>query len=231
MPLPFGCGQARKSVSEFSHYDTPEAAAAACRIALPPAIAQSVVSRRLEFLAGRWCAREALHQIGYFRPISIGMDADRAPLWPADLTGSITHAHGDAWAVAAPRALLHGIGIDLEHEFDARMLHELLPSLLAPGESSPGLTGANPWGWRATLAASLLFSAKESLYKCLAPLGASALAFSDASLCNFDLGSGEFQMRLLRSVAPKLPAGLEFPGAVSVEGSTLRTWVYWPVRR
>lgn len=157
------------------------------------------------------------------------MGVNREPLWPPDFTGSITHARGDAWAVAAPRAQIRGIGIDLEREFDERTLRELLPSLLAPGDSLERIAEANPRVWRATRAASLVFSAKESLYKCIAPLGGTDLDFRDAHLCHFDLNQGRFSVRLLRSFAPGLPGGLEFKGGVSLEDAAIRTWVYWPL--
>src|SRR3990167_7305399 len=64
------------------------------------ATGNGVAKRQPEYLAGRRCAREALRRVtGTAAVPAVG--ADRAPQWPAEVSGSITHRSG--WA-AAPAA-------------------------------------------------------------------------------------------------------------------------------
>ncbi len=51
---------------------------------------KAVPKRIHEFAGGRACARAALSQIGY-GGVAVLRGADRAPIWPAGATGSITH--------------------------------------------------------------------------------------------------------------------------------------------
>ena len=68
-------------------------------IPLPASLTSSVDKRKTEYLAGRWCAREALRILG-FDGIP-GMGADRAPIWPGGTVGSITHSKGTAEVMVA----------------------------------------------------------------------------------------------------------------------------------
>ena len=66
-----------------------------CEAALFPdeqaAVSRAVEKRRAEFAAGRSLARIALTEIGH-APCAIAQ-ADRAPVWPLGIVGSITHSN------------------------------------------------------------------------------------------------------------------------------------------
>jgi 4'-phosphopantetheinyl transferase EntD len=104
-------------------------------------MARAIAKRRAEFSTGRWCAREALREIGV-EACAILTGALREPLWPPGITGSITHAGGIGAAIALPASLCRGVGIDILNEQEAK-------ALLPPPESP------------------LTFSAKESAIKAL----------------------------------------------------------------
>ncbi len=81
------------------------------------AIAGMQHSRRIEFLSGRYYARQALLGLGA-EPCDIAVASDRGPAWPAGIIGSITHT-GDmagGWVVAAVGRVqsIHSLGIDME---------------------------------------------------------------------------------------------------------------------
>ena len=82
---------------------------------------RAVAKRRAEFSTGRWCAREALREIGV-APCAILTGALREPLWPAGVTGSITHAAGIGAAIVLPASLCRGVGIDILNEEEAKRL-------------------------------------------------------------------------------------------------------------
>jgi enterobactin synthetase component D len=223
LQLPAGCGQGRAEVAEFAGYPTPVAAALALGIELPAAVLRSVPKRQLEFIAGRVAARAALRGAGLAAPPTIAMAADRAPVWPAGYTGSITHSAGSAWAVAAPDTLLRGVGIDLERVVDARLMRDIGDQVMTRDDALVAVPH-----WPATRLFSLVFSAKESAYKCLAAHGGSELGFRDLCVCAVDGGTGSMRLRLLRPCAPQLPAGFELEGGFAASEQQLLTWVYWP---
>ncbi|WP_168219820.1 4'-phosphopantetheinyl transferase family protein [Pseudotabrizicola formosa] len=112
----------------------------------------AVPLRQREFAAGRAAVRSAMRQIG-LAPEVIAQGADRAPVWPAGLVGSITHTRRHCLAVVMPGALCRGIGIDLED--DTPLEPELMDDILRP-EERLGITGGQ---------AKAVFCAKESAFK------------------------------------------------------------------
>src|SRR5438067_555135 len=82
-------------------------------IEIPAALASAVHKRRVEFAAGRWCAREALRVCAADLAESvIEIGAQREPCWPAGVVGSIAHTNGYAAAAVARSADVIGLGID-----------------------------------------------------------------------------------------------------------------------
>lgn len=136
-------------------------------------IAGAVPKRVREFIAGRSSARLALAQLG-LNGTAIPRGDSREPVWPLGITGSISHNSRYCVAVAARGSSYSGIGIDIENaEPLPRELAELIctpeehmhsnrQSMLAPG-----------------VFAKLMFSAKESVYKCLFPVFSQQLEFED----------------------------------------------------
>lgn len=133
------------------------------------AIGRAVPARREEFAAGRRAARRAMADLGL--PASaIPMRADRAPDWPAQVAGSITHTGALAMAAVAPVAALAAVGIDAEPD-------EPLPAgveeiVLNPEERLWCAAMADP-----ARAARLIFVAKEAAYKCQYALSRALFGF------------------------------------------------------
>jgi 4'-phosphopantetheinyl transferase EntD len=106
-------------------------------------VARAVEKRRRTFAFGRACARRALGE-----DVAILVGEGGAPVWPPGVFGSITHTDDDAAAVIATVP----IGIDLESRAEvARVDLRGMVALPSEHEYDP----------------ALLFSAKESVYKCL----------------------------------------------------------------
>ncbi len=114
-----------------------------------------VPRRRQEYRHGRCCARLALVGLGYPDcPVPLG--ADRAPLWPEGVVGSISHCGDTAAAAVAPRAEVGGIGLDIEK---CEELDQPLLSMICRSEEIERL---GPGDVR-LLVGKLIFSAKESV--------------------------------------------------------------------
>jgi len=136
------------------------------------AVARAVPSRQREFALGRWCARAALEKLGEGSP-PLPVGADRGPLWPRGVVGSITHCAGFIGAVVARSSDLVGVGFDVE---PAIPLGEDLVHLVCQAEEVESVKRLPPGG---TDWFKVLFSAKEAIHKCVAPLSGIMLDFRD----------------------------------------------------
>ena len=64
-------------------------------------IAKAGLKRRLDFAAGRVCARRAMAQLGVDGlPLLVGEKGQ--PVWPPGIVGSISHCEGHYGAAATP---------------------------------------------------------------------------------------------------------------------------------
>lgn len=123
-------------------------------------VRNAVPKRVGEFAAGRACARRALAQLG-LPDLALPAGPDRRPAWPAGIVGSISHTEGFCVAVAARDGCVGAIGIDVERV--GRVRERLWRSICTPEELS--WLRCHPAEDRPILA-TILFSAKESFFKC-----------------------------------------------------------------
>jgi 4'-phosphopantetheinyl transferase EntD len=148
-------------------------------------IAGAVPHRLAEFSAGRQAARRALAALGH-PAAALPMGADRAPLWPEGIAGSIAHAAGVAVAVARSGPPL---GIDVED--DAPLTPDLWPVIAGPEEQRalpPGDTGRR---------VRQVFAAKEALFKAQYPATRAMFGFDAVAVA---LANGGFSATFRISV-------------------------------
>lgn len=180
------------------------------------AVAGAVDSRRREFAAGRFLARDLLARLGDLGPVL--RDADRSPRWPASVVGSITHCEGCCAVALAPAAAVGMVGIDVE---PAQPLPaEVVRMVLSTGEiaSFARLPGA-----LRRVADRVVFSAKESSYKAIYP---STRRLLDFDAMHVDLtGEGGFVATLLID-APPFRVGSRLHGRYRVTGQFIATAMY-----
>jgi 4'-phosphopantetheinyl transferase EntD len=176
-----------------------------------PLIARSVAKRRNEFVTVRYCAREALGELG-LPPVPILKGDKGEPCWPDGVVGSLTHCEGFRGAAVARIGEVRSIGIDAEP-------HGVLPNGVLDAISLPEERSA-----LATLPAGLhwdriLFCAKEATYKAWFPLTHRWLGFEDAHISFTVDGTG----RTGRFVSKVLidPAAESGPPLTTLEGRWL----------
>ncbi|HTL36878.1 MAG TPA: 4'-phosphopantetheinyl transferase superfamily protein [Kofleriaceae bacterium] len=151
-------------------------------------VAGAVLSRRLDVARGRSCARRALAALG-ISPVAIPSGADRAPIWPPGVVGSITHCHGYCCAAVARAERCTTIGIDaevirtLESGVERSILRE------TERERLDALDAAVPWS-------CVVFSIKEASYKAWYPVLRRWLEFHDVDVA-LDVPNGAFTARVL----------------------------------
>jgi enterobactin synthetase component D len=130
--------------------------------------------------------------------------------------GSITHTRSFASAAVAPASVLRGIGIDSEELLDESTFEEVAPLVIDEGEARL------LQGERRLQRATLLFSAKESLYKCLAPIAGVFFEFADARVEEIDDDHGAWRVRLLTDL-PGFARGSVYEGRFAVGPDVVHT--------
>lgn len=173
-----------------------------------PLIAKSVAKRRNEFITVRYCARQALVDLG-MEPVPILKGDKGEPCWPAGVVGSLTHCDGFRGAVVGRAGEVRSVGIDAEP-------HDVLPKGVLDAISLPaerldlaGLPAGLHWD-------RILFCAKEATYKAWFPLTHRWLGFEDAHISFTVDGSGStgtFRSRILID-----PAAEHGPPLTSLSG-------------
>lgn len=177
-------------------------------IAIPELLANAVAKRRVEFAAGRLCARDALRLCApAVADEVVAIGAQREPCWPAEIVGAIAHTNGYAAAAVARTSQMRGVGLDIERWMDAHSPSRI-GAKIAHDDELQGLVAQTRWPPSEVL--TLVFSAKESLYKCLYPEVRRYFGFLDAWVARIEPESGLVALRLTASLTPMLPAGRLF---------------------
>lgn len=183
---------------EFNTYSFNDQCFAAYDIDFPNEIKGAVVKRKAEFLAGRIVVKHALSALGLdLAQQQVGIAKDRSPLWPADVRGSISHTTEFAICCVARMADCSFIGIDSELILPASTAQNLAAEIHNETELKL-LTDA---GFSQALAISLIFSAKESLYKALYPWVCSFFGFEQARVSLLDLQGSSLTLTLCSEFA------------------------------
>jgi 4'-phosphopantetheinyl transferase EntD len=157
-----------------------------------------------EFCAGRYCAHRVLDELGY-TGLPVLTEENGAPVWPANVVGSISHSGGMALAVAASLTQIRAVGVDIQAHsepfpagviyahFHREEIHYLMSSL-------PRL---------ADIHAHAIFSAKESVFKCCYTAFGCLLEFTDIVI-EMNLAGGFYYARTPRH--PKCERFFNKPG-------------------
>ena len=161
-----------------------------------------MVSQRLaDFSTGRFCAREALADLGEpAQPIPVG--ADRQPVWPQGFRGSISHSQGLVLAVVTRSPECLGIGIDAE--VDTVLEPAVLQMVVTPQERARYGVAMRDLG-------CLLFSIKESVFKACFPLTRQWIDFQDANVL-LAPDNLSYTVTLGADVRDRLPAAVHLQG-------------------
>ncbi len=182
------------------------------------AVARAVDKRRREFIAGRTCARRAMAALGELAaPIPQG--EDRAPVWPEGLVGSITHT--DTWCAAAVARTADGVralGLDIEPAEPIQT--ELLHIICLPEERA--FLDGQPVELRGLLG-RMVFSAKESAFKCQYALSRTLFAYH-GMLIHLNVPAQRF-LAVFQHDAGPFGSGDELQGRLLVDAGYIMTAV------
>jgi 4'-phosphopantetheinyl transferase EntD len=143
-------------------------------------IAGAASNRQKEFVAGRQLARALSDQLG-LPPAPLRRAEDRAPVWPGDRTGSLSHCDTLCAAAVGKRNAVQSVGVDVETI--GRVERKLWPSLFTEKETDYLCSLAPD---TVALETTLFFSAKEAFYKCQYPLTHQWVGFQDVEITRHD---------------------------------------------
>lgn len=153
---------------------------------LPRSFDNASEKRKREYRAGRLCAVRALDVAGCARPGLLDPGPDRLPVWPLGWRGSISHSTDCALAAVASSMDCLALGVDIEKTVDEVVAEDIRSEISSSDEHA--LFGSMDECTKTTL----IFSAKESLFKALYPHVRRFFDFSAARLVKLTANSMHF---------------------------------------
>ncbi|HDM8165993.1 TPA: 4'-phosphopantetheinyl transferase superfamily protein [Vibrio harveyi] len=169
-------------------------------------IHKSIAKRQREFRAGRNAARAAIQMLSLSQdngnsPLIL-TGKSREPLFPLPISGSISHTDGICLAGCALKSDIASLGIDVER--NVPLASHLFTSIYTGDEQNLIKSSSH-------IPDALIFSIKESLFKCCFPFVQVYFDFLEAqiTLLPESKNSGQFRFELIgnnqTSLTAKLP--------------------------
>ena len=157
----------------------------------PDVIAHSINKRKAEYFVGRYLVANRLNELG-FEYCTLESNIDRSPRFPCGAIGSISHCTNLACVVVTPSCCpdRENLGLDVQELISSDVCRDIESMIVAEQEVdlavSVELTKEQ--------AITLLFSAKEAIYKALAKFSTRGLNFTDAKLKQINQKTMEFEL-------------------------------------
>jgi enterobactin synthetase component D len=181
---------------------------------------RAVPRRQMQFRAGRYCAAKALEALDpQFARTPIDRATTGAPIWPEGVTGSITHTDDYASAAVAWTTNVRSLGIDTERVMSSQQAGEVGDLIASATELGHGTAAGLPW----LEALTLVFSAKESVFKCLHPLVGRMFEFNHVRLIGVDTAVRIFKVEIAKDLSAEFQAGAVLEGRFEIEGHRIHT--------
>ena len=132
--------------------------------------------RLIDFSTGRYCAMQALEQIG-IENVIIPTGKDRAPIWPEGIVGSISHCDSLTGAIVAKSSDTISLGLDIEEI--GRVTPDLWDLVFTENEKNYLFRLSDE---DILVQSTAIFSIKEAFYKFQHPLTKTFLDFLDVEV-------------------------------------------------
>ncbi len=172
-------------------------------IELPDSLHRAVPKRRAEFLAGRYCAKRSLEELGIVTT-QIPIGKDRSPIWPRDIIGSISHSNSLAVATSNHRGHTgRGIGIDIENIVDPETLKRIRHHIASESELVNISTEPEKYHQLFTV----IFSIKESFFKAAYPTVGRYFGFDAVSVIHLNYAAGLILLEINQDLSSELKCG------------------------
>lgn len=157
----------------------------------PIAITHSVDKRKAEYFAGRYLVARQLQQLD-FAHHRLEPNIDRSPTLPSGIVGSISHSEDLACIAVLPsrNSNRESIGIDIQHLIANDVCRDI-ENMVANVDEIELMV---KFGMIHSEAVTLLFSAKEAIYKALGRFVTNSLDFGSATLIAIDKDTVKFAL-------------------------------------
>lgn len=198
-------------------------------ILLTTNLQNSVKKRKATYLAGRYCAKQALLQAGYAEsPILIPTAASHpGPVWPENWVGSITHTDDLACSAVGKVSEFRGIGIDVEKIKNKELSYaELWTQVIHKSEDV--ILKKIPEMPKEKLF-YLFFSMKESIYKCFFPLTSYFFDFHDIEIFSINLEKSTVKFKFNKYIDAEFNCDFVHEGAFQFFEDYIFTSVVLPL--
>lgn len=178
---------------------------------------RAVDKRKSEFLAGRFCAKQALAALDVHN-FAVVAGKNRCPQWPGGIKGAITHSNSKALVAVTNRSDVLGIGIDIENIMTESTMNNV-KSAIVHGDENAFLSGGD---FTAAEATSLIFSIKESFFKAAYPSTGRYFDFDAVTITKLDRNTGQFTLTVNEDLNPQVRPGMSYCGRfVFIEAQVL----------
>lgn len=207
--------QCKFDPSQFNENDYEQLA-----IQLPNSLKDAVTRRKSEFLAGRYLAMLALASIGkphYHIPIG----ENRAPVWPDNIVGSISHSQNIAQCILSRDQYYQYLGLDIEHWISETDTSDISDSIVTNASEYLLVMRALPFN----KAITLIFSAKESLFKAIYKEVGHYFEFSAAKVSAFDLTENSLTLTLTENLSTTMHSGKQFQCRYEIAQDSVTTLI------
>jgi enterobactin synthetase component D len=192
----------------------------AYNIAFPTILNAAVDKRKSEYLAGRTLVSHGFAQLN-IPPQIVPSGEKRNPIWPAGVQGSITHSR-EYCACILTTLPDRFVGIDVEWLLSDNALRSVRHVAMSEHDitifTSQSIFTEQHF-------ATLLFSAKETLYKALYPIVQSFFGF-DAATIHACPTEDQILLRLTQTLHPTLQEGGVFTIQYQQLGGKILTWLF-----
>ena len=177
--------------------------------------------RKAEFIMGRTVAHLALKKFNLETIPILKNFETREPCWPKSIFGSITHSGNLAAAAAGLNEDISGIGIDLEDL--SNKINLKISRHICVDDELKWLEKFSPE--QANFNLRIIFSAKESIFKCFFPISRKYLHYKDAYV-TINEKKSEFSFILSTACSNITDVGYRNQGHFSVKDNFLLTSIY-----
>ena len=175
----------------------------------PVGLLKWVPQRQAQFLAGRLAAKQALtsHKTTLAES-QIAIGNHREPIWPTGCTGSISHSEQTSVACVNQQLTERGgVGVDIQSNINKDTINKIASTVLSEKDSLIMKRGV------ADLTESqlftLLFSAKESVFKALFNTVGEYFDFQTVSVENIDFDLQQVTIKTTIALTKEIPEGTE----------------------
>ena len=177
--------------------------------------------RKNEFVLGRKVAHLALKKFELDSKPILRNIKTREPCWPKSVCGSITHSGNMAAAAVGKNKDISGVGIDLENL--GREINFNISKYICVEEELNWLKKQKPE--QANINLRIIFSAKESIFKCFFPISKEFIKFKDA-VVEINDEKSEFYFKISSNCSDILETKSIFRGFFTVKNKFLLTSTY-----